>query len=240
VNASVTRPPRRPVVVRGAQWLTPRFIRVTAEGDLSDWPEPGPAAHMKVFLPRPDGEKVIRTYTVRHFDRARGEVEIEFFIHAGNGPAARWASAAAPGDAFELSGRPRTTFEPDALTSTYLFAGDASALPAIATCVEALPASASAVVVAAVSDPADAQPLVSPAALEVRWLHGSSDDAFVSAVCEVGAERAWIACEATVMRRARASLLESERYARGTLSTRGYWKRGEKNHPDHDTGEDDG
>jgi NADPH-dependent ferric siderophore reductase len=224
------------VVVRSAEWLTPRFVRITVAGDLADWPEPGPAAHMKVFLPRPVGESVMRTYTVRRFDRQRGEVVVDFVLHEGNGPAASWATAAAPGDLLELSGRSRSTFEPDVNPCAYLFAGDASALPAIATCLESLPSAASAVVVGMVGDPADALPLESDAKLDVRWLYGSSDDGFVAAVEDVPADRAWVACEATVMRRVRVGLLS--RYERGALSTRGYWKRGEANHPDHDTGDE--
>jgi NADPH-dependent ferric siderophore reductase len=225
------------VVVRDAEWLTPRFVRVTVAGDLADWPEPGPASHMKLFLPQPDGEIVMRTYTVRRFDRAAREVDVDFVLHAGDGPAARWAAAASPGDPLELSGRSRSTFAPDDAPRRYLFAGDASALPAIATCLESLPSSAQAVVVGSVGDPADAVRLESDAEVDIRWLHGGSDDGFLAAIEEVEAERAWVACEATLMRRIRASLLD--RYERGALATRGYWKRGEMNHPDHDTGEDD-
>jgi NADPH-dependent ferric siderophore reductase len=230
------RPPRRPVAVRSAERLSPRFVRVTVGGELSDWPEPGSAAHLKLFLPQAEGETVMRTYTVRAFDRVRGEVAIDVYLHDGNGAAARWAATARPGDGLALSGRSRSTFEPTAGATSYLFGGDASALPAIATCVEALPSSAQATVIVAVADPVDALPLRSPAALDVRWVH-EGDDAFADAVGDVETDRAWIACEATLMRRLRGLLLDS-RFDRHTLSTRGYWKRGEENHPDHDTGED--
>jgi NADPH-dependent ferric siderophore reductase len=218
--------------VRAHEQLTPHFVRVTVGGELADWPEPGAAAHMKVFLP---GD-VMRTYTVRAFDRDAGEVTVDFVLHAGDGPAARWARGASRGDELQLSGRSRSTFEPDGARH-YLFVGDASALPAVATCLETLPAGTRATVVAAVPEPADELPLASSAAVETRWLYAPSEDAFAAAVEEVAADRAWIACEATTMRRLRASLLE--RYG-ASLSTRGYWKRGEANHPDHDTGDDGG
>jgi len=231
------RPPRKPVIVTGSERLSPHFVRVRVEGDLGEWPEPGAAAHMKVFLPE-DGETAMRTYTVRSFDRAKGEVAVDFVLHPGNGPAARWARDVAAGAALELSGQARSTFAPADGVTRYLFAGDASALPAIATCLEALPAGTAATVVAAIPEPADELPLVSAAALDMRWLHAPDEDAFADAVEGVDAERAWVACEATLMRRVRASLLE--RYARELVSTRGYWKRGEANHPDHDTGDDVG
>ena len=219
--------------------LTPRFVRVSVEGELDDWPEPGAAAHMKIFLPQPTGDPVMRTYTVRRFDRRRGEVAVDVFLHDGNGPAVRWAAEAGPGDELQLSGRSRSTFEPSELRTIYVFAGDASALPAIATCLEVLPAASRAIVVAAVGQELDRLPLASDARLEVHWLDDSDDEAFIEAVAGARAERAWVACEAMLMRRVRARLLEDGRYARGMVSTRGYWKRGAANHPDHDTGEDD-
>jgi NADPH-dependent ferric siderophore reductase len=167
---------------------------------------------------------------VRRFDRDAGEADFDVYLHEGNGPAARWADTVEPGAELELGGRNRSTFAPDDDCAHYLFAGDPSALPAIATCLETLPATASATVVATTDDlPFD------PGRADVRVVAG--DDAFVAATVEAAAERAWVACEATVMRRVRAQLLD--RYGRERLSTRGYWKRGEANHPDHDTGEDE-
>lgn len=209
------------------------------EGDLADWPEPGPAAHTKLVIPM-DGVAVMRTYTVRSFDRSRGEVAIDFFLHPGNGPAARYAQQAVPGDELELGGRNRSTFTPPEDGAHVLLAGDSSALPAIVTCLETLPRAARATVVVSLARPEDELSLASPAPLDVRWLHAAGADAFVDAVCDVEADCAWVACEATAMRRIRASSLESGRYTRETLATRGYWKQGEADHPDHDTGEDDG
>ena len=191
-----------------------------------------------MFLPEGD-ETVMRTYTVRLFDRERDELVVDFVLHTGDGPAARWAKQAKPGDRLEVAGRSRSTFTPAEGTTSYLFAGDASALPAIATCLEVLPASARATVIASVYEAADHLPLRSKAAIHARWLHTPSDDEFVEAVAHVAADRAWIACEATVMRRIRTALLDGGLYDRADLATRGYWKRGEADHPDHDTGEDE-
>jgi NADPH-dependent ferric siderophore reductase len=224
------------VVVRSVEPLTPHLVRVRVAGEFAHWPEPGAAAHLKVFLPQDEGT-AMRTYTVRHFDRERGEVVLDFVLHAGDGPAARWATQAKAGERLEVSGRSRSTFTPADGATQYLFAGDASALPAIATCLESLPASAHATVIGAVYEAADQLLFRTAAALEVHWLHAPSDGDFIEAVTRVDADRAWIACEATVMRKIRAALLE--RYDRGALATRGYWKRGESNHPDHDTGEDE-
>lgn len=234
------RPPRRPVVVSDVARTSPRSVRVTVRGELRDWPEPGPAAYMKLFLPDTPAGAIVRTYTVRHFDRERGEVDIDIALHDGDGPTARWATTVAPGAPLELSGLARSTFTPGADGGTYLFAGDESALPAIATCLEALPASARATAIVEVADSAEQVPLPSAAACELTWLHrdsGSDLTAMLAGLDPARFNTTWIACEAGVMRGIRRMLLDAG-VAREALATRGYWKRGDANHPDHDTGDD--
>lgn len=236
------RPPRKPVVVTAVEQLTPRTVRVTVQGELADWPEPGAAAHTKVFIPETPEGPVMRTYTVRGFDRELGEVQIDFALHHGRGPAAVWAADARPGTRIELGGRSRSSFTPDAPPTTYLFVGDESAVPAIATCLEVLPASAVATVIAEVDDAAEEQPLESAAEIAVRWLHRGAGpsrlrDAVADAVDGGAPTRIWVACEAGTMREIRRDLLDSG-FPIGMLTTRGYWKRGDSNHPDHDTGDD--
>ena len=48
----------------------------------------------------------------------------------------------------------------------------------------------------------------------------------------------WIACEAGAMRRIRKHLLGERRIDPALVHTRGYWKLGETNYPDHDYGAD--
>lgn len=220
---------------------TPRVVRVVAQGELSDWPEPGPAAHLKVFLPDTPVGPVMRTYTVRDWDRERGAVTLDFSLNEGAGPATQWASRVVAGMRLEIAGRSRSTFTPRD-GGRYLFAGDETALPAITTCVAALPPSATATVILEVADAAEQQPLVSNAGLEVYWLyHGAaSESRFAETVVRMVKAEAptdvWIACEAQLMRIVRRTLLDGGLPA-AQLSTRGYWKRGESDHPDHDTGE---
>lgn len=234
------RPPRRPVTVSAVERTTPRSVRVTVRGELGDWPEPGPAAYMKIFLPETSAGAIVRTYTVRHFDRDRGEVDIDIALHEGNGPTAQWATTVVPGAPLELSGLARSTFTPAADGGDYLFAGDESALPAIATCLEALPASARATAIVEIADSAEQVPLTSAAAFEVTWLHrgnGSDLSETLAGLDPARFSTTWIACEAGVMRTIRRSFLDAG-FPREALATRGYWKRGDANHPDHDTGDD--
>ncbi|HEX3803487.1 MAG TPA: siderophore-interacting protein [Solirubrobacteraceae bacterium] len=221
---------------------TPRTVRVVVQGELADWPEPGPAAHIKVFLPDTPVGPVMRTYTVRDWDRERGAVTIDMALNDGHGPATQWASRVVPGMWMEISGRSRSTFTPAVEGGHYLFAGDETALPAIATCVASLPRSAHATAILEVTGADEEQPLASFAQVDARWLHGTLGDAdlaasVLAAVGSLEPSDVWVACEAGVMRGIRRALLDRG-FPVGHLTTRGYWRRGESDHPDHDTGED--
>ncbi|MGA5431388.1 siderophore-interacting protein [Streptomyces cellulosae] len=47
-----------------------------------------------------------------------------------------------------------------------------------------------------------------------------------------------ITCEAQAVREARSYLLTDRGLPRPRVTTRGYWRVGAANHPDHDSGED--
>jgi NADPH-dependent ferric siderophore reductase len=134
---------------------------------------------------------VIRSYTVRRFDAAAGELDVDFVLHGAHGPAAAWAAAAEPGDWVGVSD-PGGRYRPDPTAQAHLVIGDESALPAIATVLEALGAAGavSAGVVSAgvdsagalsagvpvevfieVADVAEEQPLPTGAGTRVHWLH---------------------------------------------------------------------
>ena len=48
----------------------------------------------------------------------------------------------------------------------------------------------------------------------------------------------WVACESAAMRDIRRCLTRERGIPLSQLVTRGYWRLGESNHPDHDYGED--
>lgn len=112
-----------------------------------------------------------RTYTVRAVDPVTRTIAIDFVVHGTDGLAGPWAAAARPGDRIALSGpgggwAPST--EPEV---THVLLGDDSALPAIGAALEAMLPSATGVALVEVAGPADEQPLVHPAGVELRWLH---------------------------------------------------------------------
>jgi NADPH-dependent ferric siderophore reductase len=258
------RPPPQPVEVVSVSKLTPRLVSVRlGGGGLEGFRETAPTSHIKMFLPRqgqtapvlpevgPDGPvrppddsaPVVRTYTPRRFDSATGTLEVQFVLH-GDGPASEWAAQAKPGDRLAVAG-PGGRFTLDPTTIRWWIAGDESALPAIGTLLDALPAEASAEVhleVDGVDDEIDCQ---SKAKLEVFWHHrrpgqdvgAELDEAVRKADIGTGT-RVWVASEATAVRRVRRHLLEDRRLPSESIVTRGYWRLGSAGHPDHDYGDD--
>jgi NADPH-dependent ferric siderophore reductase len=273
VTETENRPPRRrkpprPVEVTSVTRIAPRLVSVEVTGESLDGFEiTAPTAHVKVLLP-PDGQElvlpeqgpdgpvyrddlprpVMRTYTPRRFDPATRTLEIQFVLH-GVGPASEWAEKAAPGDKIAVAG-PGGRFALDETVPHWWLAADESAIPALGTLLEALPASASADVHIEVADPDDELNLGViagdiAAKTTVTWHHRRSPDAFGAELADAARAadlpadaRVWVACEAAAMRGIRRYFTRERGLPVGSLVTRGYWRLGEANHPDHDYGED--
>lgn len=123
----------------------PGFARVTLVGeDLAGFSAPGPADHVKMFFPAPDGETAARDYTPCAFrpDAEGGpELDIDFVLHGEGGgpggPAAAWAMNAEPGDEISIGG-PRGSALPPVGVDRLVLVADESALPACARWLDAL------------------------------------------------------------------------------------------------------
>ncbi|MGH2469057.1 MAG: siderophore-interacting protein [Chloroflexota bacterium] len=257
------RPRFRTAEVSRVRRLSSRMVSVTLAGsELEDFQPPAPSQHLKIVFPRPGearlllpnpGEPpapgaerpVMRTYTPRRYDAGRLELDVEFFIH-GDGPASSWAAQAKPGDAVALAG-PGGRFQPNPEAGWYLLAADESALPALEMILESLPESLPADVYVEVEAGFEELPLPAAAGAHVTWLHRPPDDdrtgqllaqAVAAATLPAGAGQVWAACESSVARSIRRDLLGRGVVRPEHLITRGYWKRGESNHPDHDYGEE--
>jgi NADPH-dependent ferric siderophore reductase len=264
------RPRRRPnfrlVEVQAVHRLTPRLVSVALGGEsLAGFEVTAPTQHIKVLFPAagqdepavpqpgPDGlvwpedqpRPVMRTYTPRRWDPATGTLDVEFVLH-GVGPASEWAEQAEVGDRIAIAGpggRLSLDLENDA--GRYVVAGDESAIPAIATLLEAIPAGAGADVYVEVAGPEDELALPAGADTTVTWLPRRAPDAWgVELDDAVGKAEltdetmVWVACEAAAVRRIRRRLLSERNHPAAQVVTRGYWRLGEQNHPDHDYGED--
>jgi NADPH-dependent ferric siderophore reductase len=185
--------------------------------------------HVKLLL-EIDGEIVRRDYTPRRYDAARRELTIEFDLQS-DGPAARWAAAARPGQRAAIGG-PRGSFVVAPDHDWHLLAGDETALPAISRRLEELPAGTRAIVVLQVADPRDRRALPTAAALELQWV--DSPDALLAAVRALtlppGEGYAWCAGEASVMAALRRALVDEKGHDRRAIRAAAYWKRGSAAH----------
>ncbi|WP_193107146.1 SIP domain-containing protein [Brachybacterium sp. FME24] len=134
----------------------------------------------------------LRTYTVRDL-RAAGhpgnlgadpEIDVDFVLHLdpeqtpGSGVAARWADAAQVGDTLCLLGPNKHLVGPDyggiefrpGTARTVLLVGDETAVPAIGSILESLPASISGHALIEVPDASDQQRILTRSGVQVRWL----------------------------------------------------------------------
>ncbi len=237
--------------VRRTERLTPHMIRVVFGGeDIAAFPEtPFTDRYVKLQFPRPgvrypepfdletiraelprDQWPVVRTYTVRAFDPAAGELTIDFVHHGDEGFAGPWAAAARPGDLLRLMG-PGGAYAPDPDADWHLLVGDESALPAIGAAWERIRPGVPVVALLEVADAAERQDL------DATWLYrdASRPDQLVDAVRALtfppGRVHAFVHGEAGLVRDVRRHLLDDpglggRGMARESLSVSGYWRRG--------------
>jgi len=244
---STTAP--RLLQVRRSTRITPRMVRVTLAGDeLAGFGGDGPDRRIKMFFPvegqdRPAVPRAtsggplwpagrprptIRTYTVRRFDATAGELDVDFVLHEGHGPAAAWARDARPGAWVGVS-EPGGRYVVDSDADFHLVIGDESALPAVATVLDSLPAGVPALAYLEVADAAEEQDLSDGAT--VYWVHRGTQPAGEPLVHAVraaelpgGRGQAWLSGESACVRDLRRHLLDDRKLDRRAVYATGYWR----------------
>lgn len=216
-----------------AKDATDMYVKIHFLQPGVNYAEPVDVFALRETMPR-EQWPVTRTYTVRWVDLAAEELAIDFVVHGDAGLAGPWAASAAPGDRIIFSG-PGGAYKPNADADWHLFAGDASALPAIATALEALPAEARGHVYLEVETAADIQPLDKPDAVELTWVfrNGSAQDqgsllrdAVANGPWPAGRVDAFVHGERESMKQLRDVLFKQRGLERSQVSLSGYWARG--------------
>ena len=186
---------------------------------------------VRAALP-PEQQPRQRSYTVRAWDPDTSELTLDFVVHGDEGIAGPWSAGAQPGDEVLLVG-PGGAWSPDPDAASHLFAGDASALPAIAVALERLPADAVGHAVIEVHDAEDQIPLVFPDGVLVQWVHQGTGVAGLALVDAVTAlpelpapVSAFVHGEAGVVRELRKHVRVDRGLTRDRLSVSGYWRLG--------------
>jgi NADPH-dependent ferric siderophore reductase len=188
-----------------------------------------------VPLAEDGGPTVCRRYTIRQFDLAAAQLDLDVVLH-GEGIGARWAASAQVGEQVEVGGpRGKVTLAKGA--AWHLFAGDESAIPATFAMMEALPAGVPSRALLAVDTAADEQPHRALAAGQVTWIHraaagGAPSKGLVEALAAVeipqGAGHVYLAGEDKLV-----AALKQVALGRGiagdAIAAKAYWSHGSKN-----------
>ncbi|MFC0240013.1 siderophore-interacting protein [Rhodopseudomonas telluris] len=224
--------------------VTPRMRRITVADNNAPPPGDGlPAQWMKLFFPaHGDQQPTGRAYTIRRFDPDSGRITFDFVLHGDEGPASRWAGRARVGDVLQVGG-PRGGHLIDTQAAQYVLVGDATALPAIAAILEAMPSHIRATALIEVADMAEAAYLADRPNLDVTWLYagtfvpgatGLIERAIRDAVIDTKTCQVWIAGESAMMKEVRAHLLLDRGVIHPAIDAAGYWKLGSADHRERD------
>jgi len=156
----------------------------------------------------------------------------------------RWAAGAEAGQVVHVSGvRGGYPMPPD--LPWLMLAGDASALPAIATILEAKPGHTTAQVFLELDEEADLRLLPASTSVQVHWTtrggpqHAAEPKLLAlirAATLPRGMGRIWMAGEAPTARLVRNHLLIDRLLPAKRIHSVGYWKRGEQDHKDKAAG----
>ncbi|MFC6092576.1 siderophore-interacting protein [Saccharothrix lopnurensis] len=228
------------------------LLRVTLGGPGTEGFEAhSPDEHVKLLFPEPDGtlrlpepdglmlrwpkpSPTSREYTVRRYDPATGELDLDVALHDG-GLGADWARAVEPGAVVHVAGPPGGLIVPHRY-DRYLLAGDITALPALARWLEELPRTAAGWAFIEVAGADEEIELSAPEDVEVRWLHrgdapAGSTGLLADAVRAVRVPEgeslyAWVAGEAGAIKPLRRWVRDELGLAKADHDITGYWKRG--------------
>ena len=176
----------------------------------------------------------MRTYSIRSHDAVKGEIAVDFAMHADTGGIAiDWASQAKPGDRMEING-PGTVkmVPPDA--DWYLIAGDMTGQPAAMCNLEKLTLKAKGHAIFEITSDADRQDLELPEGMHLHWivnpLPEALNNSFLDAIKGLdwldGEPFVWTACEFDTMRALRTYYRIERNVGKQMLYLSSYWRAG--------------
>lgn len=236
-----------------ARNVTPRMRRVRLAGeDLARFARGG--LHVRLLFPPrgmrrpawptignsgeavwPDGDDrpIPRVYTIRAIDVARGLVDIDMVLHAGDAyPGAGWAARAEAGDIVGMIG-PGGGTVPQAAKTVLL--GDETALPAIGRILEEMEPGRKALVRVEIADAGERQALQSRADLDLAWLErdGREPGTLLPDATKALSLRGddldlfvWAGCEFSAFKAIRSHLRKEIELPNRQHLVVSYWRRG--------------
>lgn len=210
--------------------VTPGYLRLGVEdGGLLAACGHHPTMWVRLWF-EDGGRPHQRAFTLVDPDPAAGRFSLEFALHEG--PAARWATGAAPGDTVEATVMGTKFVEPPTPPSRIVAVGDPASLPAINSLLAAYPdVPAHVVLEHATPDDATLPVRSRPGDVVVRVgrtpdpaaITGAFEDAFGAGPAAPG-DYVWIAAEASLTRRLTAHARETLGVHRKQLASMAYWR----------------
>lgn len=225
-----------PVTVTAVHDYTPWYRRITFTApDLVEQLEVFPTLWLRLWVPHPakgEGHLSQRGYTFVDIRPDDGTFALDFVLHEESGPAGDWAKNAAPGRTLEAALTPARISLPENVAKVVL-AGDTTALPAINTWIDTIPASLP-VSVAIEDDHDDLADLPSAARENVTWTWVKPDATRGAALAAhlTGSEQpqpglyAWAAGEKNLIKHVRSVFRDHLQLDRPSQFTQFYWIHG--------------
>ena len=224
----------RVLTVSDASYLTPNMRRLVLTGDdLADFDSAGFDDHVKVILTDASGNREMRDYTPRRFDRESRMLTIDFAMHDA-GPITNWARNAHHGDQVTIGG-PRGSSVVVPEVRRFLLIGDETALPAIGRKLEEAREDDEIHAIIAVGSAAEEQRFDTRARAQVTYIYrplSSADDPtpllpHVESL-EIRPETlVWAGAEAKVARAIRQCMTDVHGIPLGWIKASGYWVSGQ-------------
>ncbi|MGQ4537563.1 siderophore-interacting protein [Dermabacteraceae bacterium P7074] len=151
---------------------TDAYVKLLFSHDGTPLTEPIDAETLRKERPAEEWP-ITRTYTLRQVDKEAQTLTIDLVTHGKTGVAGPWAKSCKVGDMVQFVG-PGGAYYPRPETRWHAFVGDASALPAIARSLEALPKDAPGVALIEANSEEERIPLTHPEGIEIIWLKGNT------------------------------------------------------------------
>lgn len=148
--------------------VTPGIREIRLRGPALGMVASKPAAHLPVRIVVPDGDAVLRTYSVWHHDRATATLALRVVAHSPGGPGSRWAAGVTVGERLRI-GLPRNRITLDPAAPYHLVVGEETGAVPLLAMLAALPPSAATTGVLETTDAA--HELSIPDHREVAWVH---------------------------------------------------------------------
>jgi NADPH-dependent ferric siderophore reductase len=198
-----------------------------------------------------DVRPILRSYTVRAHRPARAEFDVDFVLHGVSGPGSMFAMGAKPGDevavyvpnaACSYHRRGGVEFRLERVQERVVLLGDETALPAIGSILETLPADVRVDVAVEIPELADVQDLTTRAQLALRWFPRGAQAPGSALVDGIRGLRlpavepyVWLAGEAGLVKNVRRYLVRERGISKRAITFMGYWRLGRTGDPPRDT-----